>query len=213
MQEILIRYWCLILLIAISIWSIAVMIKRYLVMREVKQKTQAFLKQMGELLDTNDKEGIVNLCQSSINPVSTIINEGLEKYNKIKDKISLREARNRVIETMTHGKSMENTRLNKGMVVLATVGSNAPFIGLLGTVVGIMKAFGDIARSGSGGFAVISASISEALITTAAGLAVAIPAVIAYNYFSGAIDNFMLEAEGHASRTVDVLLFEALAEE
>lgn len=200
-------------LIALSIWSIAVIIKRFLVMQEVEKKTADFMKQIGEMLDNNDKEGVINLCQTSLNPVSSIINEAMEKFEKIKDKVSLRECRVRLLETQQHTRTLENAKLNKGMPVLATVGSNAPFIGLLGTVVGIMAAFSDIARSGSGGFAVISASISEALITTALGLGVAIPAVVGYNYFAGRIDNFMVMVDGYAGRTVDILLFEKLEEE
>ena len=84
---------------------------------------------------------------------------------------------------------LEITNLKRGMAVLATVGATAPFVGLLGTTMGVVNSFTGMAASGSGGLAAIGGGIAEALITTAFGLLVAIPAVWAYNYFTTKIDN------------------------
>jgi biopolymer transport protein ExbB/TolQ len=96
-------------------------------------------------------------------------------------------------------------KLERYLSILGTLGNIAPFIGLFGTVVGIIRAFRDLAVSGSGGPSVVAAGISEALITTAAGLVVAIPAVIAYNYFLRRVGTVMTEIEA-ASKKLRVIL-------
>ena len=99
----------------------------------------------------------------------------------------------------------EKLKLEEYLNILGTMGNIAPFIGLLGTVVGIIRAFQNLAASGSGGPSVVAAGIAEALITTAAGLVVAIPSVVAYNYFLRRIGTIMLEIEA-AMKLVNVYL-------
>jgi len=89
--------------------------------------------------------------------------------------------------------------LRRGLGILATVGATAPFVGLLGTTMGIVNAFTGMAASGSGGLSAISAGVAEALITTAFGLLVAIPAVWAYNYFQNRVDRFTVEMSNSGS--------------
>ena len=101
---------------------------------------------------------------------------------------------------------MTITDLKRGLGVLATVGATAPFVGLLGTTMGIVNAFTGMAASGSGGLAAISAGIAEALITTAFGLLVAIPAVWAYNYFQTKIDNLTAEMTYISKEMIDYLI-------
>ena len=97
----------------------------------------------------------------------------------------------------------EQQNLKRGLNLLATVGSTAPFVGLLGTVVGIVNAFQQMAATGSGGLATVSAGIAEALITTAFGLLVAIPAVMAYNYFQGWVDARMVDMTESSNELLD----------
>jgi biopolymer transport protein ExbB/biopolymer transport protein TolQ len=96
--------------------------------------------------------------------------------------------------------------LKKGISGLATIGATAPFVGLLGTVVGIITAFQGIAATGSGGLGAVSAGISEALVETALGLVVAIPAVWFYNYLSGRIEYFNVEMDNSSSELVDYFI-------
>jgi biopolymer transport protein ExbB/TolQ len=96
--------------------------------------------------------------------------------------------------------------LKKGVASLATIGSTAPFVGLLGTVVGIITAFQGIAATGSGGLGAVSAGISEALVETALGLVVAIPAVWFYNYLTGRIEYFNVEMDNSSSELVDYFI-------
>jgi len=97
----------------------------------------------------------------------------------------------------------EQQNMKRGLNLLATVGSTAPFIGLLGTVVGIINAFQQMAATGSGGLATVSAGISEALVTTAFGLLVAIPAVMAYNYMQGWVDARMVDMTESSNELLD----------
>ena len=96
--------------------------------------------------------------------------------------------------------------LKKGVSSLATIGSTAPFVGLLGTVVGVITAFQGIAATGSGGLGAVSAGISEALVETALGLVVAIPAVWFYNYLTGRIEYFNVEMDNSSSELVDYFI-------
>jgi biopolymer transport protein ExbB/biopolymer transport protein TolQ len=101
---------------------------------------------------------------------------------------------------------MEMVTLKRGLAVLATVGSTAPFVGLLGTVFGIINAFAGMATSGSGGITAIAAGIAEALIATGFGLIVAIPAVWFYNYFTTKIDNLAAEMTYTSKEMIDYLI-------
>jgi biopolymer transport protein ExbB/biopolymer transport protein TolQ len=101
---------------------------------------------------------------------------------------------------------MELVQLKRGLAVLATVGSTAPFVGLLGTVFGIINAFVGMATSGGAGIAAISAGIAEALIATGFGLIVAIPAVWFYNYFTTKIDNLTAEMTYTSKEKIDYLI-------
>jgi biopolymer transport protein ExbB/biopolymer transport protein TolQ len=96
-------------------------------------------------------------------------------------------------------------RLKQGLGFLATIGSTAPFIGLFGTVVGIINAFRGIAATGSGGMAAVSGGIAEALVATALGIFVAIPAVVAFNHFTGKLENFHVEMNRASSQLVNHL--------
>ncbi len=102
--------------------------------------------------------------------------------------------------------ALTSNDLKKGIPSLATIGATAPFVGLLGTVVGIITAFQGIAATGSGGLGSVSAGISEALVETALGLVVAIPAVWFYNYLSGSIEYFNVEMDNSSSELVDYFI-------
>jgi biopolymer transport protein ExbB len=114
--------------------------------------------------------------------------------------------REQLVELDDERRYQEGIELKRYIWVLATAGSSAPFIGLFGTVVGILVAFQSMAVMGTGGFSVVAAGISEALISTALGLAVAIIAVIFYNYFSVKIDNINAAIHINAARLIDAAL-------
>ena len=102
--------------------------------------------------------------------------------------------------------ALTQSDLKKGVNSLATIGTTAPFVGLLGTVVGVINAFSGIAATGSGGIGAVSAGISEALVETALGLVVAIPAVWFFNYLTGRLDYFNVEMDNSSSELVDYFI-------
>jgi biopolymer transport protein ExbB/biopolymer transport protein TolQ len=110
-----------------------------------------------------------------------------------------------VTAALEHSKVEALIEMRRGLGTLATIGSTAPFIGLFGTVVGIINAFRGIAATGSGGMAAVSGGIAEALVATALGIFVAIPAVVAFNHFTGVLERFQVEMNQAANEVVNVL--------
>jgi len=136
------------------------------------------------------------MCKDAATPFANVVCTGLNAYGKGEKEVSSSMDRSIVVET---------NMLSRFTAVVGTIGSTAVYIGLFGTVLGIIRAFHDISKTGSGGISVVINGISEALICTAAGLCVAVPAVIAYNYFIKKIDNFVTDMELCASEIIDLI--------
>lgn len=178
--------WVIYLLLASSILSVAVMIERFLLLRREKKEFESFRERLERaLLDGRLEEARKILEGSSIGGAcARILSEGLShaipaQTEEILLAVSLRERR----------------RLEERLLILGTLGNNAPFIGLFGTVLGVIKAFHDLAQEGSAGPEVVMSGLSEALIATAVGLLVAIPCVIAYNYLQKRVRDLLTDAE------------------
>lgn len=163
------------LLITLSIVSIAVIIERYIRLRSVSQKSQA---QKATLEGVLSSVQINHLPEVQLDPASL---EG--KAMKYALNHMEQNGLKGLEETFDTYVQFQQPKLERSLTFLATVGSNAPYIGLFGTVLGIMKSFHDMAHATSAGQQTVMAGISAALIATAAGLLVAIPNILAYNYF------------------------------
>ncbi|MBQ4178632.1 MAG: MotA/TolQ/ExbB proton channel family protein, partial [Elusimicrobia bacterium] len=122
---------------------------------------------------------------------------GLQRFTEVGNS-NIEEAMKRKIST-------EVVKLEKYTTILATIGAISVYIGLFGTVLGIIRSFHDISLAGSGGISVVIGGVSESLIATAAGLCVAIPAVAAYNFFSRSIDKFVIEMEYTISALKEII--------
>jgi biopolymer transport protein ExbB/biopolymer transport protein TolQ len=107
---------------------------------------------------------------------------------------------------LERAEAIVHAKLKRGLAVLATIGATAPFVGLLGTVIGILNAFQQIATQKTSGIGAVAGGISEALVTTAAGLFVAIPAVMAFNYFTGRVESFDVEMDNSSSELIDYFI-------
>jgi biopolymer transport protein ExbB/TolQ len=138
--------------------------------------------------------------------VAQVVSAGILEYDGVR-KSGGDSAASLELVTSALRDSMSETliQLKGGLGFLATIGSTAPFIGLFGTVVGIINAFRSIAATGSGGMSVVSGGIAEALVSTALGIFVAIPAVIAFNHFTGKIETFHVEMNRASSQLVNCL--------
>ena len=163
-------------LILLSIVSVTVVFERLWSLRNLNAMTLRIADSLQEPLKKGQRDLAVAICkQNSNSPAGRIFLNILSHEN-----ISRVEAANSIaVEAMFE----KTQKLKKHLWILGTVASSAPFIGLLGTVIGIIRSFESMAIAGTGGFAVVAAGISEALVATALGLAVAIIAVVFYNYF------------------------------
>ncbi|MBF0441652.1 MAG: MotA/TolQ/ExbB proton channel family protein [Oligoflexales bacterium] len=178
--------WVLWLLIFLSIISLAIMLERAIFFARLKIDYGKFNEKVTQKLLKGEIESIKELCQESPAIEAQIVLKGFEYTEK---------GGKAMEEAMAGFLAGERQKLDRGLIVLGTLGNNAPFIGLFGTVLGIIKAFHDLAANPVGGPSVVMSGISEALIATAVGLIVAIPAVVAYNIFQRIVKRKMTNAE------------------
>jgi len=178
--------WVLYFLILASVVSVAVMVERWLAYRVNKGDVSVFMDSFANNLKKGDIKAAVKLAGASSRIEAKVALEGLN---------SIKKGPASVEEVMTSRWIRERLLLEKNLVILATLGNNAPFIGLFGTVLGIIKAFNDLAITGQSGIAVVMSGISSALIATALGIFVAIPAVVANNYFASQLKQVQSNSE------------------
>jgi biopolymer transport protein ExbB len=175
-----------IILFGCALIAAVFIVERWIYFRRTNINADRFVQTMTKSLAAGDTKSCVQLCQTSRAPLAMVARTGFE---------NMRLGERSVVELMDAAALEEKMKMERFLSILGTMGNIAPFIGLFGTVVGIIRAFGDLATSGTGGPSVVAAGIAEALITTAAGLVVAIPAVIAYNYFLRRVGTIMSEIE------------------
>jgi len=196
------------ILLAMSVWTIYITIDRVLLFRATRKQSIDFLPLVTQCLKSNKLREAVELAKKyRKSHLARVIAAGLqEMQSESDDGIEGGLMLDAVRRSMDRESILVSTELKKGISSLATIGTTAPFIGLFGTVYGIIHAFQAMATSGSGGLASVSAGIAEALITTAFGLFVAIPAVWIFNVFTGRVDYFVLEMNNSSSEMVDFFI-------
>jgi biopolymer transport protein ExbB len=186
----------MIILVGCSVVALTFIFERWLYYKHTAIDADRFFIKIKDAFRNDGIEKAISVCNSSLSPLAAVVKSGLEESGK--------DARS--VEEMMDAMAIDQrTKLEKNLSILGTLGNIAPLIGLFGTVVGIIRAFHSLSVSGSAGPSVISAGIAEALITTAAGLVVAVPAVIFYNYYLRRVTTIMNEIES-VSKKVMVLL-------
>jgi biopolymer transport protein ExbB/biopolymer transport protein TolQ len=194
-------------LIALSIFSVAVMVDKYRRFRSASRESQIFKTAYAKFLHGGDVQELIEAArQHQKSHVAQVVSAGILEYEGVRQ-AGGDPAASLELVTSALRDSMSETlvQLKAGLGFLATIGSTSPFIGLFGTVAGIINAFRNIAATGSGGMSVVSGGIAEALVTTALGIFVAIPAVAAFNYFTGKIENFHIEMNRASTKLVNRL--------
>jgi len=185
------------LLIFCSLISIAVIIERMVYYNRRSQLSRtAILDQIRKEFIGNHVLNAIGFCKNIDTPVAKVALAGLNLHGHDEKLITNAMEREITIETI---------KLERFTGIVGSIGGTAVYIGLLGTVIGIMRAFGDISKASSGGMDVVTIGIAEALVCTAAGLLVAIPAVLSYNWFTRKIDNFVVDMELAASELLDLM--------
>jgi len=180
-----------------SIIGLTVIIDRYIVLRKAKINVPAFMVRIRGLIKKKDISGAVSYCMEEKSPIANIVRKGLKKF---------RVGHERVKEAIEHAGSAEVSKLEKGLPVLATVAGIAPLLGFLGTVTGMISAFMTIEElQGTANPSDLAGGIWEALLTTAFGLIVGIPALAFYNYFLTAVKKLVGDMEAVANDVIDVM--------
>ena len=178
--------WVLWLLLILSVLSVAIIIERAVFFSKIRQDFNDFSKRLADLLSTDDYKSAQELCEKEPGVEAQVALRGL----------GMRDRGAKAMEGAMEGFiAAQKSNLDRGLVVLGTLGNNAPFIGLFGTVIGIIKAFNDLSINPEGGPGVVMAGISEALVATAVGLLVAIPAVVAFNAFNRVVKRKVANAQ------------------
>ena len=165
----------LVLMGVVSVVSVSIMIERYFSLRKISALSRAMAEEFKKILRLQEWSGFEKLSEKTSSLEGRALGYGLHFIHK--------NGPEGIDEIFNSFKTVERPELEKNLTVLGTIASNAPYVGLLGTVMGIMKAFNDLAVAPGQGNEVVMAGIGHALVSTAIGLAVAIPAVIAFNYF------------------------------
>jgi len=191
-----------------SAWSIGVMIDRLIAFSAARKQSRQFAPAVaGALREGKLDEAIKIADRYNKSHLAKVVVAGLQEFkaHQLSNEISGEEieASRRALE---RAQAIVHAELKRGVSSLATIGSTGPFVGLFGTVVGIMNAFQSISTSKSTGIGAVAGGISEALITTALGLFVAIPAVWMFNYFTNRIEAFDVEMDNSSSELIDYFL-------
>ncbi len=197
-----------VILLLQSVWSIGVMIERFLMYRAARKQSEAFVPEVTQALKNDNIQGAIDLAEENQKShLAKVLVAGLKEFqaHEASDRIPGEkvEASRRALQRAT---AVGIEEFKRGLGGLATIGSTAPFVGLFGTTVGIINAFAGMSAAEDTGLAAVAGGISEALVATAFGLFVAIPAVWMYNYFTGKIDSFVVEMDNSSSELVDFFL-------
>jgi biopolymer transport protein ExbB len=180
---------CLVIGIIVIIWKFFDLLAK-------GGKTKRILSEVDELLAQHRIKDALEVCRNSDAPAARILFAGLERHN---------EGTERVMKAIENQGLIELSKLEKGLVILATLTNVAPLLGFLGTVIGMIIAFQSIEMAGEVEATLVAGGIKVALLTTAAGLVIAIPVSIAHNYFVSRIDSLVIDMEESAQKMIDAL--------
>jgi biopolymer transport protein ExbB len=190
-----------------AVAAVTVTVDRLVLLYLARKRARRFGGELAGRLDAGSLDEVRELAaRQKRNPLAQLVQEGVESFTKAELRPGRRVSPGELARrAMTRRAETVSSELRRGMSVLASVGSTAPFVGLFGTVVGIINAFHGIAATGSGGLAAVSAGIAEALVVTALGLGVAIPAVLLFNSLTTRIDRFELALSSAGGEFADWL--------
>ena len=196
--------FCLALL---SVFSVGMIIEKHRRFSAASGQSEKFKPEFKKFLHGGDVQNLIEAAgQQQNSHVAQVVSAGIAEYDAVAQNGGDPTASLELVTSVLRDSISETLiQLKRGLGVLATIGSTAPFVGLFGTVVGIINAFRSIAATGSGGMSVVSGGIAEALVSTALGIFVAIPAVVAFNHFTGKMETFHVEMNRASNQLVNRL--------
>jgi biopolymer transport protein ExbB len=194
-----------VLLAVMSAWSIGVMIDRFLAFTQARKQSREFAPAVAGCLKEGKIEEAISVAeQNKRSHLAKVVEAGLQEYRSQGASTELSgdqiESSRRACE---RAEAIVNAELKRGLSSLATIGATAPFVGLFGTTVGIINAFQGMSSEKTAGLSAVAGGISEALVATAFGLFVAVPAVWAYNSFTNKVESFQIEMTNSSSELMD----------
>lgn len=204
-------------LLVMFLIALMIIIERLVAYGKAKRQSINYIMLLRTYLQERKMQEAVAAAQQHPNsPVAKVVGAGLREYleglealrEEGPDDVGDFDLVDAVNRQMERAKERETANLKRGLTWLATVGSTAPFVGLLGTVVGIINSFQGLSSDGGGGLGAVSGGISEALVATAVGLLVAIPAVMLFNMFNGRVEAYQIDMNDVASELIDFVLKE-----
>jgi biopolymer transport protein ExbB/biopolymer transport protein TolQ len=199
----------IVILILLSIWSLYISVERLVTFNKARKQSLAFAKQATEHLKNDRPQAAIDAAMKyPQSHLARVVAAGLQSFQYESqtsplDSVEVVEAASRAVERAT---LLTTSDLKRGIGSLATIATITPFIGLFGTVIGIINAFHGIALAGSGGIGTVSSGIAEALIATAFGLGVAIPAAFMFNFFTNKLERLQIEMSNSSSELVDFFM-------
>ncbi len=213
-RQMTIYAWAIaIILFVMSFWSIGVAIERFYTFNKAREQSKLYAPKVAKHLKDGRLKEAIALSGSKdfrYSHLAKVVLAGLQEYQFQQESGGTALNREDVLDTVRRSiqraSALTASDLKKGVTALATIGSTAPFVGLLGTVIGVINAFVGIGSTGTGSIGAVSAGIAEALIETALGLFVAIPAVWFYNYLSNRLEYFNVEMDNSSSELVDYFI-------
>jgi biopolymer transport protein ExbB/biopolymer transport protein TolQ len=196
----------IVILLLCSIWTLKVAVEKFLAYNASRKESTEYLPHLVNYLKQGKIQEAIDASKKFNKAhIAKVVSSGLLEYQSTKDQgeLVMLDSTRRALDMAM---AVTSAELRKGLGSLGTIATTSPFIGLFGTVFGIINAFHGIATAGSGGLAAVSAGIAEALITTGVGIGVAIIAVVLFNYFTERLERFQVEMTNASSELIDFIV-------
>ncbi|MGH9684952.1 MAG: MotA/TolQ/ExbB proton channel family protein [Candidatus Acidiferrales bacterium] len=194
-------------LFVMSAVSVGIMIDRYLMYSAARKQSRVFVQQVAGALKDNKLDEAISIAErNKKSHIAKVVATGLSEFQAASSQVGDQEVIEAARRGLERSVAIVHAEMKRGLSGLATIGSTAPFVGLFGTVMGIINAFKGISAAKATGLSAVAGGIAEALITTALGLLVAVPAVWAYNYFTNRVEAFDVEMDNSSMELVNYFI-------
>jgi biopolymer transport protein ExbB/biopolymer transport protein TolQ len=194
-------------LFIMSVWSIAIMIDRALMYSAARKQSRLFVHQVAPALKDNKLDEAISIAEKNKKShIAKVVATGLAEFQAASAQVPVDEVIDATRRGLDRSVAIVHIEMKRGLTGLATIGATAPFVGLFGTVLGIIHAFQGIQAEKATGLSAVAGGIAEALVTTALGLFVAVPAVWMYNYFNGRIEAFDVEMDNSSMELINYFI-------
>ena len=196
-----------VLLVAMSAWSVGIMIDRALMYSAARKQSRVFVQQVAHALKDNKLDEAISIAErNKKSHIAKVVATGLSEFQAASAQVPDEEVIEAARRGLERSVAIVHAEMKRGLSGLATIGSTAPFVGLFGTVAGIINAFKKIAQTQASGLSTVAGGISEALVTTALGLLVAVPAVWTFNYFTNKVEAFDVEMDNSSMELINYFI-------